>query len=214
MKKGLPGKSRTLVSELYGWKGMSVVRERGKRHRGVLSSRREGGLSQRKEQEDDKSKRTVREIERETGQEIKKEAKKEAKQEIKQGIKQGHVKRGKTLSVSEQLKERDDSERRTTGGQNKSVSTACAEPASLADLVKNLQYGMEKICRIGASVLSESRLREKGDAHQWLMTDTLVMASGDETRLMVCQGGVDTGRNVHGIRVDWSDSVHCCFHHC
>ena len=158
MKKGLPGKSRTLVSELYGWKGTSVMRERGKRHRGVLSSRKEGGLSQRKEQEDDKSKRTVREIERETGREIKKETKQE--------IKQGHVKRGKTLSVSEQLKQRDDSETRTTGRQNKSVSTACAEPASLADLVKNLQYGMEKIWRIGASVLSESRLREKGDAHQ------------------------------------------------
>ena len=160
MKKGLLGKSRTLVNELYCWKYTSVVRERGKRHRGVSNSRKEGGLSQRKEQEDDKSKRTVREIKRETGREVK----------------QGHVKRGKTLSVSEQLKDCDDSERRTTGGQNKSVSTACAEPASLADLVKNLQYGMEKIWRIGASVSSESRLREKGDAHQWLMTDMLVTA--------------------------------------
>ena len=165
MKKALLGKSRTLVSELYNWKGTSVVRERGKRHRGVLSSRKEGGLSQRKEREDDKSKRTVREIERDTGREIKKETKQE--------IKQGHAKRGKTLSVSEQLK---DSERRTTGGQNKSVSTACTEPVSLADLVKNLQYGMEKIWRLGASVSSESRLREKGDAHQWLTTDTLVTA--------------------------------------
>jgi hypothetical protein len=71
------------------------------------------------------------------------------------------------------LIERDGSETRMTGGQNKSASTVCVEPASLANHVKNLQYDMERTFRTGANVSFERRLRlkEKGETHPWIMID-------------------------------------------
>lgn len=85
---------------------------------------------------------------------------------------QGHIKKGKMPSVSG-LIEVNDSERRMTGGQNKSVSTVYVEPASLANHVKNPLYDMERTCRTGANVSFERRLRlrEKGNTHPWLMID-------------------------------------------